>query len=172
MKFHEHGLLPADLEDTIDKATELLRPYRGAVAMMEIWKNILMCIFFIVFFIVAIIVGLAEESWLWCGFVMVIYMVILIPTVYFMKYAYNRYLRQSHFLLAIFCRAENNRHYLNLGLELRPGFLGKWIEISIVNTEGHPDVISYFKSRFLKPAIDLRTKHVERQMYKDQNFVR
>jgi hypothetical protein len=83
----------------------------------------------IIFFIVAIVVGLESENWLWCAFVIGMYIFVVIVTVYFMKYAYNKALRQSNFLLAVFCRAENNRHYLNLGLELRPGFLGKWIEI-------------------------------------------
>lgn len=59
-----------------------------------------------------------------------------------------------------------------MGLELRPGFLGKWIEISVVNTEGHSDVVSYFKSRFLKPAIELRTKLSEKEMFKDSNLVK
>lgn len=126
----------------------------------------------VISFIIAIAVGLAEESWLWCGFVMIIYFSVTIPTIYFTKYAYNKQIRISHFLLAVFCRAENNRHYLNLGLELRPGFLGKWIEVSVVNPEGHPDVITYFKTRFLQPAIDLRTKQAERQMFSDQTFVR
>jgi len=101
--------------------------------MMEIIKNIVAVVLFIVFFILAIAVGLSTESWLWCAFVILMYIFVLITTVYFTKYAYNKGLRQSHFLLAVFCRAENNRHYLNLGLELRPGFLGKWIEISVVN---------------------------------------
>jgi len=63
--------------------------------------------------------------------------VIVLATVWGIKYSYNKHLRNSHFLLAVFCRAENNRHYLGLGLELRPGFLGKWIEISIVDTGAH-----------------------------------
>ena len=43
----------------------------------------------------------------------------------------NRYLRISHFLLAIYCRAENNRFYLKRHVTLRPGYLAKWIEFII-----------------------------------------
>lgn len=31
-------------------------------------------------------------------------------------------------MLAAFCRAENNRFYLTKSIEVRPGFLAKWIE--------------------------------------------
>jgi hypothetical protein len=95
--------------------------------MMEIIKNIVVVVSLVFFFIIAIVIGLEAESWLWCAFVIAMYIFVVIVTVYFMKYAYNKALRQSNFLLAVFCRAENNRYYLNLGLELRPGFLGKWI---------------------------------------------
>ena len=39
----------------------------------------------------------------------------------------NKYLRQGHLLLALVCRNENNRLYLKHRVEMRPGFLGKWI---------------------------------------------
>ena len=144
-----HGLVEVDLEDTIDKATELLRPHRGHVAVIEIWKTVLVIVLFLIAFTISIVVGVSYDSLLWSGLVIVIFCVVVLATVWGIKYSYNRHLRNSHFLLAVFCRAENNRHYLNLGLELRPGFLGKWIEISIVDTGAHPDVITYFKDRFL-----------------------
>lgn len=34
-------------------------------------------------------------------------------------------------MLALFCRAENNRFYLNKKVEVRSGYLGKWIEFRI-----------------------------------------
>jgi len=34
-------------------------------------------------------------------------------------------------VLAIYCRAENNRTYLKKGVRLRPGYLAKWIEFVI-----------------------------------------
>lgn len=167
-----HGLVENDLEDTIDKATELLRPHRGHVAVIEIWKTVLVIILFLLAFTISIVVGVTYDSLLWSGLVIVIFCVVVLATVWGIKYSYNRHLRNSHFLLAVFCRAENNRHYLNLGLELRPGYLGKWIEISIVDTGAHPDVITYFKDRFLQPAIKLRTKKAESHLMQDEDFVR
>lgn len=168
----KHQLLVADLEDTIDKATELMKPYRGWIATMEIVKIILAVVGLIIACIVAVGVGWSQFGWVGCAVTILVYMTLAILTMYFIKYAYNAKLWQSNFLLAIFCRAENNRHYLNLGLELRPGFLAKWIEVKVVNTEKHPDIISYFKQRFLQPAIDLRTKLAEKSMYKDENLIR
>ena len=52
-----HGLVEVDLEDTIDKATELLRPYRGRVAIIEIWKTALVIILFLLAFAISIVVG-------------------------------------------------------------------------------------------------------------------
>jgi len=40
----------------------------------------------------------------------------------------NKYLKQAHFMLAIVCRSENNRVFLFHNIEMRPGYLGKWIE--------------------------------------------
>jgi hypothetical protein len=34
-------------------------------------------------------------------------------------------------MLALYCRAENNRFYLKHNVEMRPGFLGKWIEFIV-----------------------------------------
>ena len=47
----------------------------------------------------------------------------------------NKYLRQAHYILAIYCRAENNRIYNAKGINLRPGYLGKWIEFNITNNK-------------------------------------
>lgn len=51
-------------------------------------------------------------------------------------------MRVSQFLLAVFCRAENNRLYLKNGIELRPGFLGKWIEFNCMEDMGVDDIVN------------------------------
>jgi len=43
-------------------------------------------------------------------------------------------------LLAVFCRAENNRLYIKNRIEIRPGYLGKWLEVNIVNTGLDPEI--------------------------------
>lgn len=70
--------------------------------------------------------------------------------------------RDGQFLLAIFCRAENNRFYLNHGIELRPGYLGQWIEINVINLDDEQtDLITYFRSRFLKPTLKAKNDEFE-----------
>ncbi len=44
------------------------------------------------------------------------------------KHLANRYLKQGHFMLALVCRCENNRVFLHRNIEMRPGYLGKFIE--------------------------------------------
>ena len=37
-------------------------------------------------------------------------------------------------MLAVVCRAENNRYYLRRGVEIRPGYLARWIEFTVLDT--------------------------------------
>jgi len=126
----KNSLKPEDLEKTLDQATELFRPYRGWIAVIEIIKNTFIACTCLIMFITAITVGITHENPLAGALIAIFWIFFIIAGVYFLKYLYSARLRQSNFLLAVFCRAENNRHYLKLGLELRPGFLGKWIEVS------------------------------------------
>lgn len=49
---------------------------------------------------------------------------ICVPVVFYVtKRMQNQLLRQAHFVLAVVCRAENNRFYLQRGIECRPGYL-------------------------------------------------
>lgn len=51
-------------------------------------------------------------------------------------------------MLAVYCRHENNRMYLKHRAEMRPGFLGKWIEI-IIHEETEPKkLIEKFLERY------------------------
>lgn len=59
----------------------------------------------------------------------------------------NKYMRQAHFTLALFCRAENNRKYLNHHVELRCGYLAKWIEFILHDTEDQ-DTMKLLKKRW------------------------
>lgn len=153
----EHNLHQNDLEDTIDRATQLLQPYRGWIGQVEIIKNIIVATTCTIAFTLAISLGVGLDSPLAGALIAIIYCAMVILAVYFMKFLYSRRLRQANFLLAVFCRAENNRHYLKLNLELRPGFLGKWIEVSPIKLDNqNPDIPTMMRNRFLKPANELR----------------
>jgi uncharacterized membrane protein YeaQ/YmgE (transglycosylase-associated protein family) len=44
------------------------------------------------------------------------------------KHFSNKYLKQGHFMLALICRCETNRVFMQNNIEMRPGFMGKWVE--------------------------------------------
>lgn len=76
-------------------------------------------------------VGGILYSWLYSILVIALF-VIAMGVIYFVfKTKQNKYLRQAHFILALFCRSENNRFYLSKNVEMRPGFLAKWVEFII-----------------------------------------
>ena len=125
-------MLQSDLEETLEKATKLVAPYRGKIARIEKIKNIFLVVMFFVFLITAIWVGIGTNNWLWTVFITTIYIAMTATSIYCIKFGYSRALRQSHMLLSLFCRVENNRLFLKLGLEIRPGYLAKWIEIDVV----------------------------------------
>lgn len=131
-----------------------------------------LCIFAVVFLIIAIWAGMTSGNWIWTAFLTALFVLLAALTIYCVKFAYSRALRQSHLLLSLFCRVENNRMYLKLGLEIRPGYLAKWIEILVVDQSKNPDLIAYFKQRFLKPSIEYRSKQVENELLANTNLVR
>ena len=104
--------------------------------------------------LVAVLVGFFIESWFWCMFLIILYIVGLFIAQHLLKKRQSKALRSSQFLLAIFCRAENNKLYLKHNVEIRPGYLAKWIEINFIQLNEHPNTLSYLRSRFLKSSID------------------
>ena len=81
--------------------------------------------------VVGSILGGTMYHWVFSLIIMFAYFMIASITYYVFKTLQNRSLRQSHFLLAMFCRAENNRYYLSRSVEMRPGFLAAWVEFLI-----------------------------------------
>ena len=73
-------------------------------------------------------------------------------------------------MLAVFCRAENNRLYLKNGIELRPGFLGKWIEFNCMDDMGVDDIINQMRQRFLKPCLEQKAAIFDRTLMGQENL--
>jgi hypothetical protein len=59
----------------------------------------------------------------------------------------------------VVCRAENNRYYLKRGVEVRPGYLAKWIEFNVVR-EGERNIVNYVKERH-REIMELNQKNAE-----------
>jgi len=67
-------------------------------------------------------------------------------------------------LLAVHCRAENNRIYLKNGVEMRPGFLARWVEFRILETRDMGKVLSKMRLRFLKESLNQKTAQFDREV--------
>ena len=113
-------------------------------------KNIALGAGFAVFLAASIGVGISADSYGWAAAVMLFYVGACFGAFFAVRNYSNRLFRNSQFALAVFCRAENNRFYLHNEVELRPGYLGRWIEFKVLEQLGAPDMITYFRSRFLR----------------------
>ncbi|TNV74055.1 hypothetical protein FGO68_gene17301 [Halteria grandinella] len=118
-KFQKSGLIgfePKELEDTLLKAEEELKPYAGMVVIFDRANFFMIFAGFLLTIIGSAIIG-SIYNWLLSLVVILVYLFATSTTYIITKYLQNRYLRQAHFALAIFCRAENNR-FLRNGLKL------------------------------------------------------
>ena len=54
------------------------------------------------------------------------------------------------------CRAENNRYYLKKGVEVRPGYLARWIEFQVIDQTGPRSIVQIIKERHEAVVIETR----------------
>ena len=76
----------------------------------------------------------------------------------------------SQFLLSVFCRAENNRFYLRHGVEVRPGFTGKWIEFTCLPNTQIDDIIQQMRQRFLKPCLEQKAAIFDKEIMSQKDL--
>jgi hypothetical protein len=126
----EHGVDYLSFENTVSNASKMLLPYREKVMRLE-RINMMILILGFILTVVGSILGGTMLHWVSSLIIMLAYFMIASITYFVFKTLQNRSLRQSHFLLAMFCRAENNRYYLSRSVEMRPGFLASWLEFLI-----------------------------------------
>lgn len=118
------GITEQDIEDTLLRAGSLVEEYRGKIAKRDKKVSLITLAASGVYLIIAIVIGMLSGSYVWVGFLVVLYLIALYIVHAFFKSKCSYEYRMSHFLLAVFCRAENNRLYLRHGVEMRPGFNG------------------------------------------------
>ena len=96
----------------------------------------------LLFLFFAVLVGMMDAGNYWGPLLLIIlYLVCFLIVTMIVKYKSSFQMRISQFLLSIFCRAENNRLYLKHGVEVRPGFLGKWIEFTCLEANETDEII-------------------------------
>ncbi|CDW75787.1 UNKNOWN [Stylonychia lemnae] len=124
------GISLHDIQSTLMKASIYLRPYRGQVSRIDRINLINILGGLIITIALSMSIGITIH-WAFSLIFIVIYFFFAALSIRITKKKSNRYLRQAHFMLAVYCRAENNRYFLKNNIEMRPGFLAKWIEFNI-----------------------------------------
>ena len=113
----------------------MMRSYRGTI-----WQyDVVGYAFILSGMLVIILLGIATSgdenaSWGWMFLYLLFYFLYVIVVYKICKYFQCKLLRQAHFVLSVVCRAENNRYYLKKGVEIRPGYLAKWVLFSVMET--------------------------------------
>ena len=124
-----------EFSNTLNLCTLMMKNYRGKILMYDLigYTVILLGLLIIVLLGVA---TSSSESGNWGNMVLYILLYfIFVPIIYKVSKCFQcKYLRQAHFVLAVVCRAENNRYYLKRGVEVRPGYLARWVEFAVLDT--------------------------------------
>lgn len=126
-QFPERGIDFEEIETSLKKCTEYQREYRGKAQKFDkINMSILIC-GLIGSVIGAMVLGV-QSNWGFSVLLILCYIVFGWIVNRISKYFSNKYLKQGHFMLALICRCETNRVYMQNNIEMRPGFMGKWVE--------------------------------------------
>ena len=142
-----------------------MKDYRGALAKRNKITKLALLGAFVVVVIIAIVVGMLDEGNYWAPLLIIVfYLICFMIVTTIMKYRSSYHMRISQFLLSVFCRAENNRLYLKHGVEMRPGFLAKWVEFTCLDNSTTDEMIRNMRQRFLKPALEQRAAIYDKQL--------
>ena len=164
-KLQEKGIAVEDVTETLNKASELLEPYRGQLAFRNKIIKIALGIAALITMFIAVSVGMSMNNVYWAPMLIVMtYLIVFLIVVTIFKYRSSYQMRMSQFLLSVYCRAENNRLYLKHGVEIRPGFTGKWIEFSCLDTNVVDEIIQMMRQRFLKPCLEQKAAIFDKEV--------
>lgn len=125
--FPERGVQFEDLEASLRKCSEYQKPFRAKANSIDKINMTILVIGLIAAVIGAMVLGL-YSNWGYAILAIIIYVIFGWIVNKIAKYYTNKYLKQGHFMLALLCRCEANRLYLQHNIEMRAGFMGKWIE--------------------------------------------
>lgn len=112
-------------------AEQVVQAYKGFLARRDKIVKISLLALGALSLFFAVLIGMLDEGNYWGPLlILIVYSIICLIVVSINKMQSSYRLRMAQFLLAVYCRSENNRYYLKRGVEVRPGFLGKWIEFT------------------------------------------
>jgi hypothetical protein len=180
--FHEfdfvrHGITQDEVMNTLKTASAALEPFHGVMSKKFKIKYLIVAVAFVVFLGLALLAGLVPTMnedpnnkaarWFWPLFIMIVFIIGFFVLSWYLNRQMSAYYRMAHFVLAVFCRAENNRLYLKHGIEVRPGYNALWLTFEMLDS---PDMNLYVKNarqRFLKPALEYRQKIFAEQIQRN-----
>eukprot|EP00347_Sterkiella_histriomuscorum_P007568 403348417 len=151
----DKGVTLEDLQNSIMNASIYLRAYRGAVTRLDRINLINILVGLAVTIALSMSIGITIH-WAFSLIFIVIYFFFAFISIKITKRKSNRYLRQAHFMLAVYCRSENNRFFMRKNIEMRPGFLGRWIEFNIYNPKEQQLEIYSEQADHENPSSDLK----------------
>jgi hypothetical protein len=137
-RFDESNLPKRDINirefvHTLNLASDVMKKYRGKIQTYDKIGYGIIALGALI--IILLGVGTNSDGGNWGNMVLyVLLYFIFVPIIYKVSKCFQcKYLRQAHFALAVVCRAENNRYYLTRGVEVRPGYLARWLEFNVLD---------------------------------------
>ena len=129
-----HSVTSEGLFKTVAEVNRLLKPLRGTVARYD--RYILFYLLFGLFVVslLGVLLGMLVHFGISLA-IAVVYFVIFIAFVCYTKNKNATLIKEAHFVLAAFLKAENNRYYAQRGIRFRPGFMAKWVEIHFTRSQ-------------------------------------
>jgi len=111
-----------------------MKNYRGKILMYDMIGYSVIVLGMLIIILLAFATS-SSDGGNWGNMVLyVLLYFIFVPIIYKVSKCFQcKYLRQAHFVLSVVCRAENNRYYLTRGVEVRPGYLARWIEFNVLD---------------------------------------
>ena len=138
-----------DFNKTLNLCSLMMKNYRGKILLYDSigYATVLVGL------LIIILLGIAtsnSESGNWGNMVLYILLYfIFVPIVWKISQCFQcKFLRQAHFVLSVVCRAENNRYYLKRGVEMRPGYLARWVEFNVIDIPEGKTAQDYIKDRY------------------------
>mmetsp|Transcript_30959 Transcript_30959/g.23036 ORF Transcript_30959/g.23036 Transcript_30959/m.23036 type:complete len:149 (-) Transcript_30959:70-516(-) len=122
-----------DVLDSIDNINTLLKPVKAPMIRLERIILYYLLIGFLLAAVIAIILGIFVTPAL-CLITSLLYLCGLGYLLYKQRGTSKEIQLSTWLNLAVTLKVENYRVFLKKGLKLRPGYLGKWIELHTTNT--------------------------------------
>ena len=146
----------------------MMKNYKGKILMYDMMGYATILLGLLIILLLGVATSNSERG-NWGNMVLYILLYfIFVPIIYKVSQCFqNKYLRQAHFVLSVVCRAENNRYYLKRGVEVRPGYLARWVEFDTLDMSDGKDPLMILQDRHKK-----ETESAQKNMDKDhQKFM-